>query len=189
MVGDGRPLGGPGVIGRSADPELVEHGPEHLDPGVGRQPAGHDGDRERDLTLDPANEVTTSRSATVIPIWIPSTDAGDHGVPPCRRAAAMWTGPALGGHGPAKRVPMTTLTYRPVPVLAGPLGRPRLAERRDDVRPVGLELGFLVAIHEVQVELVDAGIRELAQLGDLLIGAAQDAEAVGHLVADERRIR
>ena len=61
----------------------------------------------------------------------------------------MWTDPALGGHGPAIRVPMPTLTYRPVPLRAGPVGRPRLLERGDDVRPVGLELGLFVAIHEV----------------------------------------
>ena len=62
------------------------------------------------------------------------------------------------------------------------------AEGRDDVAPVGLELGFLVAVHEIQVELVDAGLGELVQLGDVLLGRPEQAEPVGHVVADERRV-
>src|SRR6478736_1049901 len=68
-------------------------------------------------------------------------------------------------------------------------GRPTaLREGGDDVAPVGLELGFLVAIHEIQVELVDAGLGELVQLGDVLLRRPEQAEPVGHLVADEGRI-
>src|SRR5213593_2350791 len=93
-------------------------------------------------------------------------------------------------HGPADRVPMPSLTYRPVPLALGYGGlagaRSGAAERGDDVASVGLELRLFVAVHEVEVELVDTGVGELAELGDLLVGAAQDAEPVGHLVTHER---
>jgi hypothetical protein len=92
-------------------------------------------------------------------------------------------------HGLAERVPMPTLTYRPVPERRPGGGRPGLPHGGDDVGPVGLDLRFLVAVHEIEVEVVDAGVGELAELGDLLVGAAEDAEAIGHLVADERGVR
>lgn len=34
------------------------------------------------------------------------------------------------------------------------------AQRRDDVAPVDLELGFFITVHEVQVELVDPGVAQ-----------------------------
>ena len=64
-----------------------------------------------------------------------------------------------------------------------------LSERWDDVLPVGLDLFLLVAVHQVEVELVDARDLQLAQLGHMLVGRAEDAEPIGYLIADERGIR
>src|SRR5437868_14408814 len=55
----------------------------------------------------------------------------------------------------------------------------------NDLATVALELLFLVAIHEVDVELVDARRRELVEPQHVLLRLTQDAEAVGHLVAHE----
>ena len=43
----------------------------------------------------------------------------------------------------------------------------------DDVPAVGLHLGLLVAVHQVQVELVHAGVGELAQLRDVVLDGAR----------------
>ena len=69
------------------------------------------------------------------------------------------------------------------------VSRRDVAQGRDDVAPVDLELGFLVTVHQVEVELVDAGILELAQLRDVVVDRAQDAEPVRDLVADEGGVR
>ena len=45
-----------------------------------------------------------------------------------------------------------------------------LPERRDDVLRVGLYLLLLVAVHQVEVELIDAGIGELVEFRDMFIG-------------------
>ena len=74
------------------------------------------------------------------------------------------------------------------PDLGARTSRRTSAHGRDDVAAVGLELVLLVAVHEVEVELVDAGRGELAQLGDVLVDRAEDAEPVGDLVADEGRV-
>ena len=53
-------------------------------------------------------------------------------------------------------------------------------------RAVDLERLLLVAVHQVDVELVDAGIGQLAQLLDMVLDGADDAEAVDDLIAHER---
>ena len=53
---------------------------------------------------------------------------------------------------------------------------------------VGLQLGLLVAVHEVDVELVDAGLVQLEEPSHVLLGRSHDAEAVGHLVGHELRV-
>src|ERR687896_343891 len=58
-------------------------------------------------------------------------------------------------------------------------------EAGKDLLPVRLERLLLALGHEVDVELVDADRLELAQLGDALLGVADDGEAVGDLVGDE----
>src|SRR5215204_4221783 len=59
---------------------------------------------------------------------------------------------------------------------------------RDDVPPVQLELLLLVAVHQVQVELIDAGPLELAEPDEMVVGRAQDAEPVDDLIGDERGV-
>ena len=46
---------------------------------------------------------------------------------------------------------------------------------RDHVPAVGLDLVLLVAVHQVEVELVDAGVGELAKFRDVLVCGTQDA--------------
>ena len=65
----------------------------------------------------------------------------------------------------------------------------RRPHRRDDLAPDALELLALVAVHEVDVELVDAGVRQVVELLDDLVDLAEDAEPVGDLVADEAGVR
>src|SRR4051794_30860465 len=57
--------------------------------------------------------------------------------------------------------------------------------RRNDVAAVGIECGVHGVVHQVDVELVDAEALELAQLGDVVVDGAQDAEALDDLVGDE----
>src|SRR5918992_505928 len=92
--------------------------------------------------------------------------------------------------GPEPATNEILTSARPPPGAArsrGGSGR-RVAQRRNDLATVDFELLLLVAVHEVDVELVDAGVGELPQLGDLLVGRPEHAEAVGHLVADERGV-
>jgi hypothetical protein len=56
---------------------------------------------------------------------------------------------------------------------------------RNHLAPDALELLGLVAVHQVDVELRDAGVGEHLQLLDDLVDLAQDAEPIRHLVADE----
>src|SRR5688572_19032212 len=65
----------------------------------------------------------------------------------------------------------------------------RLAQRRNDLAPDPFELLALVAVHEVHVELGHPGVGEHVELVDDLRDLAEDAEAVGDLVADEAGIR
>ena len=103
-------------------------------------------------------------------------------------------GAAASGRIVAHPGPLTSLTsgartvVQPArPVLAG---RDRsVAHGGDHVAAVRRQLGLLVTVHEVEVELVDAGVGQLAELGDVLVGLAQHAEPVRHLVPDERRVR
>ena len=90
---------------------------------------------------------------------------GSSGPPGLRLAVAR---PGRGAAAPSTEVsrspaPLTSLTMGLATV-----GRSR--ESRDDVAAVRLELGLFVAVHQVEVELVDAGRRELVQLGDVLLG-------------------
>ena len=67
--------------------------------------------------------------------------------------------------------------------------KPASRHRRDDLAPDPLELLALVAVHQVDVELVDAGVREDVELLDDLVDLAEDAEPVRDLVADEAGVR
>src|SRR5688500_14459906 len=62
-------------------------------------------------------------------------------------------------------------------------------EARDDLLAVGLERLLLALGHQVDVELVDADRLELLQLGDGVVGRAENAEAVADLVGDELAVR
>src|SRR2546421_11862092 len=58
----------------------------------------------------------------------------------------------------------------------------------NDLAAVAVELVFLVAVHEIDVELVDPGRGQLAQLFDMLVDFAQHAETIRHLVAHKGSI-
>ena len=62
-------------------------------------------------------------------------------------------------------------------------------KRRDDLAAVDLEDGLFIAVHQVDVELVDARVGKALELGEMVVDRAEHAEAVGHLVADEARVR
>src|SRR5215204_4236520 len=62
-------------------------------------------------------------------------------------------------------------------------------QRWDDLPAVDLELLLLVPVHEVEVELVDAGLREGAQPLDVLLHRPHQAEAVDDVVGHEARVR
>src|SRR6185503_10879137 len=62
------------------------------------------------------------------------------------------------------------------------------AHGRNDVPPVQLELLLLVAVHQVQVELIDAGPLELAEPDEVVLGGADEAEPVDDLVGHERGV-
>src|SRR5262245_4277594 len=63
------------------------------------------------------------------------------------------------------------------------------AHGRDDLPSVELDLLFLVAVHQVQVELVNARPLELAEFHEVLLMRTQDAEAVDDLVGHELGVR
>src|SRR6266536_2721014 len=69
----------------------------------------------------------------------------------------------------------------------GPWKPRRLPERRDDVASEVLDhpLGTRVLLHRVDVELGHPDGLELLELGDALVGRAEDAEPVHHVVGDE----
>src|SRR5256885_624320 len=73
--------------------------------------------------------------------------------------------------------------------------RPRLGggrnpgERRDDALAIELEDPLLLAAHEIDVELTDADRGELAELFDVLVDLAGDAETIDRFVVDECGIR
>jgi len=67
--------------------------------------------------------------------------------------------------------------------------RGRASERGDDALAVELEDPFLLAAHEIDVELTDADGSELAQLCDVLLDLAGHAETVDGFVVDECGIR
>ena len=58
-------------------------------------------------------------------------------------------------------------------------------EQRDDVLAVGAEVVLLRTGHQVHVELPDAVRLEVAELRDVILDRAEDAEAVAGLVVDE----
>src|SRR2546426_1116361 len=72
-----------------------------------------------------------------------------------------------------------------------PARRKRLwnRERRGDVSTVDLEHLLLVAIHQVDIELIDTDLGQPPKLGQVAVARADHAEPVGHLVANEARIR
>src|SRR5687768_1712568 len=57
--------------------------------------------------------------------------------------------------------------------------------RRDDLATVDLERLLLVAVHQVDVELVDTGVGQFGQLAPVVVDRSDDAEAVDHLVGHE----
>src|SRR5664279_3608958 len=60
---------------------------------------------------------------------------------------------------------------------SGPARR-QIAQDRDDLSAVGFQDRFLVAIHQVDVELVNAGRGQLAQLGQVVGHRAEHAEPI-----------
>src|SRR5436190_22567006 len=68
-------------------------------------------------------------------------------------------------------------------------GAGRRSQGRDDLQAVDLEDGLLVAVHQVDVELVDPHLGEPAELRDVVVDRAEDAEAVRDLVPDAPRVR
>ena len=148
----------------------------------GRMPTGA---LDRDAMVRPA------RGDSVIPERIaPMSDTSEH-----RRSSR----PRRDRRSTVRRGRRSTVTARIIAAADPVLTTPDLVARtvaatsregRDDLagrRPSSWLL--LVAVHQVEVELVDAGRCELAELGDVLLDRPEDAEPVGHLVADEGRIR
>src|SRR5712691_1715188 len=76
---------------------------------------------------------------------------------------------------------------RTAPVRTGP-GLPAFEapNGRNDLAAVDLQLGLLVAVHQIDVELRHPGRGEVTQLLDVVRDLAEDAEPVGHLILDER---
>src|SRR5437764_3708702 len=62
-------------------------------------------------------------------------------------------------------------------------------ERRDDALAVELEHPLLFAAHEIDVELTDADGGQLAELFDVLVDLAGDAETIDRFVVDECGVR
>src|SRR4051794_1230577 len=92
--------------------------------------------------------------------------------------------------------PVTTARERDVesipdsfPAAAGGNGRLSDGELRDHVLAVAFERRLLRVVHQVDVELVDPELLELAQLRDVVVDRAEHAEAVDDLVGHERRVR
>src|SRR3989304_10002854 len=86
--------------------------------------------------------------------------------------------------GLAKRSYLFTTIVRPLSRRSGVRGSQSL-DARHDLAPVDLERLFLVAVHEVDVELVHARVGQLGQLAQVVVDRADDAEAGDHLVVDE----
>ena len=116
------------------------------------------------------------RPAPSVPARVAArVESCDHRVPP--RGAASRSSTALRRRSRRSslhlRARLRTVTSLTIGARTSPVGPESAANGRDDVAAVGLELGLLVAVHQVEVELVDAGVGELAQLGDVLVGASR----------------
>ena len=122
----------------------------------------------RDVSTTSTNIAIASRS--------PSFETPAGAASACAVSAWAWT---------------ASLTATPCS-LRGPPARCRsracggaVPQGRNDVTAVDLEDALLVAVHQVDVELVDAGVREAPELRDVIVDRAEHAEPVGDLVADE----
>ena len=135
------------------------------------------------MAMARATKPSTRRRRCVLRAPWPSSQNGsrrerlDHAVPPwgsCRsrrpRRRSADRRAIIASRSPVDQPDDGTSDRAPNGSAPAAMAAPTLAEGRDDVAPVGLELGLLVAVHEVEVELVDAGIGELAQLGDVVLG-------------------
>src|SRR4051794_25891645 len=79
----------------------------------------------------------------------------------------------------------STLDTPAGPIRIGPAAASAAPQGRDHRASVRLDGLFLVAVHEVEVELLHADPLELSQPGDLLGRLADYAEAIDRLVVDE----
>ena len=139
-----------------------------------RRPAGppgprHDADRHRQESL---REVPRQGQQPPARPGQPPDVGGARGWPRPRRRHAPASTPAARpiiadrGMDPARYPPISASaatrrsTGNDAASTVGPSGprRRHVAERRDDVLPVELQLLLLVPVHEVEVELVDAGL-------------------------------
>ena len=201
--GQGRPGRGRRGSGHDGDEQQQRHGHDgDGEPGRGRRQTGPTADQVDRPRGGPARTAGAGTAGPgPSPASAPRADvpgarrrtgtavhAQSRGRPDARGACATtprrrWR--RSGWSGPGRCRSVLRPPCGPACPATSSLRRP---ERGDDVAAVGLQLGLLVAVHEVQVELVDPGLRQLAQLGDVLVGLAEDAEPVGHLVAHEGRI-
>src|SRR5688500_8737290 len=76
---------------------------------------------------------------------------------------------------------------RPCRIVSG-AGCGDLAEAGNNVAGVGRQRLLLVAVHQVDVELVDARIGQGRELGAVLVDRSDHAEAIDHVVGDKLRV-
>src|SRR3990170_3530042 len=103
-------------------------------------------------------------------------------------AAPLATWPAWACSASASWGSWPSCPWLSPPIDLGLRGR-HVAQGRNDVAPVDLDLLFLASVHQVEVELVDAGASQGPQPLDVVGDRADEAEPVDDLVRDECGVR
>src|SRR3990170_877266 len=178
-----RPRSAPTRPGRRSAPRRLPRG--RLRARAPAPPSARAGTNSRNGAERPATPAPTPRPPTagVARRWCPRARDRAPDLPP---APAGWSSACASGP-PASRPAIPLLPPAPGPQPCSSRRR-HARQRRDDLAAVDLDLLLLVAVHEVEVELVDAGRGQFAQLADVVVRGSQDAEAVGPLVAHEAGI-